>query len=494
MSKIEAGRGAAFLYIETITALFSGYFFWFVISKFTTPEVLGTSASVITLATIFTTIAGIGVPGGVQRFLGKSFIERKTADTRTYIKSALVIVSIGIIGCSVFLFTGRNWMEHFFKIDYILLVASILVMATTAIRTLLRSVIISSLNTKVLVVQSIVSTAAKFAVAIFLLSIGMGALGVTIGVASFPILGSVLLAVAIATALKTPNGKAEVRFTDSFRNTLAASMASWVPGLVASIGAQLGTLVVLGSQGASQAGFYYIAFSIVTGISTVMSVLSLIAFPILSAMRDGRKRVTWRITKASLIISLPISHILIFYSMDIMELFGRSYAAGSSALEILLLSTVPTAMITGISVLVYSYGNYKQVLGIGLASSIPRTVLYFVIVPMYGGTGAALTYTIGAFVGFFVCLIIAKKIKLRIFWKEIGIMSVVPAGIAYSFSYLNINFIIAIAISLVISYVIYLKLGILGQSDVRDALEILPEKISHPIINFVNTLWKREKS
>lgn len=491
MSKIEAGRGAGYLYIETLTAMFSGYVFWYFLSKFTTPEVIGTSAAVISLSTIFTTVAGIGVPGGVLRFLGKSFADKKIADVQIYLKSSLVIVAIGVLGSSAFLMISRDWMEDLFKIDYNLLVVAILLIGTTALRTLLRSVVISSLKTKVLVVQSIVSTVAKFAITTALLLVGMGALGVTIGVTAFPILGSVLLALTIMTALKISNGKAEIKFTDSFKNTLTASMASWVPGLIASVGAQLGTIVVLGNQGASQAGFYYIAFSIVTAISTVMSVLSLIAFPILSAMSDGRKRFAWRITKASLIISLPLSHIMIFFSNDIMTFFGPKYVAGSSALEILLLSTVPTAMITGITVLVYAYGNYRQVLAIGLASSIPRTLLYFFLVPIYGGTGAAITYTIGAFAGFLISVAIAKKIKMPILWKELGMMSLIPAAIAYSFSYFHVNYIIAIPISLAISYLIYLKFSILERVDVTDALQILPEKISHPIVFIVNKVGSK---
>lgn len=493
MSKSEAGKGAAYLYVETLTALFSGYVFWWVISKFATVEVVGTSAAVVSLATIFTTVAGIGVPSGVQRFLGKSFAEKKVEDTRIYVKSSLVIVSIGVLSCTSFLLIGRDLIEHFFRINFDLLLVSILLICTTALRTLLRSVIISSLKTRVLVIQSIFSTFAKFASAIILLLLGLGALGVTIGYAFFPIIGSILLSITIMTNLRFSSSKTEVKFTDSFKNTVAASLASWIPGLIASVGSQLGTIVVLGSQGASQAGFYFIAFSIVTGISTVMSVLSVIAFPILSALKDGRKRVTWKVTKVSLIISLPISHIIIFFSQDIMQLFGRSYASGAPALEILLLSTVPTALMSGISILVYSYGNYRQVLAIGLATSIPRTILYFLLVPIYGGTGAAISYTLGAFSGFVVSVIIARKVGMQLFWKDIGIMSILPAVIAYAFSYIGVNYILGITTSLILTYILYLKFHILEKSDLTDALEILPPKVSYRLVTFANMVGRKFK-
>ena len=59
-----------------------------------------------------------------------------------------------------------------------------------------------------------------------------------------------------------------------------------------------------------------------------------------------------------------------------MRLLGNSYAEGGLSLQIMLLSMVPVAATYGINSLVYSYGEYRKVLAIGFATSIPRTVLY----------------------------------------------------------------------------------------------------------------------
>src|SRR5205807_523745 len=133
----------------------------------------------------------------------------------------------------------------------------------------------------------------------------------------------------------------------SLKVVLAASMANWIPTVIYTTGIHLGTIVVFGAHGAKDAGIYFIALAIVTGISAVTSVLFTIALPTLSAMQDGRKRLIWRIMKLSLLIATPISYSIIFYSKEVMQLFGQSYLLGSSTLEILLISTFPILAATG---------------------------------------------------------------------------------------------------------------------------------------------------
>jgi O-antigen/teichoic acid export membrane protein len=285
--------------------------------------------------------------------------------------------------------------------------------------------------------------------------------------------------------------KSEVSLRKSFKNILIASVVSWIPALISIIGINLGTLLVFGSHGASEAGVYFISFSLVTAISASMSALFTIAFPTLSGMQDGRKRFAWRTIKISSIFSLPLSFALIFYSKQTMHLFGEDYIKGSSSLEILLLSMLPIAIMTGINTLVYSYGNYKQVLTIGIASNIPRAVLYILLVPFYDSTGAAISYTMGSIIGFIASIIIAKKIQMLIFWKDIAFMAIIPAGLAFVLSYFQVNYLIGIFLTLVVSYLLYLRMKIITRTDVQGSFAILPYGIAYPILNLWNKLCEK---
>ena len=152
---------------------------------------------------------------------------------------------------------------------------------------------------------------------------------------------------------------------------------------------------------------------------------------------------------------------------------------------------LPFIIMTGINTLVYSYGNYKQVLAIGLASSIPRVVLYILVVPFYDGTGAAISYTIGAIIGLIASIVVAKKIEMQIFWKDIAFIAVIPAGSAFLSSYFQVNYLIGIFLTLVVSYLLLLRMQIITRTDVQDSFAILPSGIAYPILNLWNMLCKK---
>jgi biotin transporter BioY len=130
---------------------------------------------------------------------------------------------------------------------------------------------------------------------------------------------------------------------------------------------------------------------------------------------------------------------------------------------------------------------------IGLATSIPRTMLYFVLVPIFSSTGAAISYTIGAVVGFILSVIIAKKsIGMLIFWKDLVLTLVIPTVIAFIFGNIfHINYVMGIIGTVVISYLVLLLLRVLRRSDVTDSLNMFPYSISNPLIGLLNRLDKK---
>ena len=161
-------------------------------------------------------------------------------------------------------------------------------------------------------------------------------------------------------------------------------------------------------------------------------------------MKDGRKRLSWRVIKISLIFGMPIVFSIIFYAQEIMQLFGEDYSQGASTLDIRLLSIFPTIVMMGIYYLVYAYGNYRQVLIIGLSSYGLRTILYFLLIPFYGGEGAAISFTVGSLIGFLVSIKIAKDIGLKIFWKDLAIILSIPSGVGFFSSLIEIDGLFAI--------------------------------------------------
>ena len=80
---------------------------------------------------------------------------------------------------------------------------------------------------------------------------------------------------------------------------------------------------------------------------------------------------------------------------------------------------------------------------------------------------------------------------MQIFWKDLFFILIIPTAFAFVLSSLGINYIAAILATLIVSYVLFLKLRIMTRSDIKDSLGILPANISKPIIDVLSTVDKK---
>ncbi len=485
MDKSSIGKGVVYLYIEAITMIISGYVYWLILSKIIDPAAIGLSSTIIALATIVFSFASVGVAGGIQRYIANSIAENKPDHIQGIINSSFLITGLGILVSSTIILLFRHHISTYFNIGFEYILLSIVLFIFLVFSALLRAIIIPSLKVKVITVASVISTIIKLSVTITLVFLGFGVPGIIFGFLLYPLTSTVIFTLAIKKKIYT-----SISGFNLFRSTkeiFVASLPFWLPAIITTVGSQLGTITVFLTMGSNNAGIYFIAFSIVTGILVIIVVLSSIAYPTISALKDGKKRAAWRLIKISLILTIPISNILIFYPTEILLLFGTSYASGSSILQILLLTSLPTCISTGIGVLLYSYNRNRDFLFLGLVTSIPRVVLYFIFVPVFGGSGAALAFIVGSVSGGLLSLIFAKNIKIKLYYKQILVLFFIPIIIAIPFKYFEFNSIVSIIIILVSSYVVFIVLRLIDSQDIDDILKILPAGLAK---NFLD-MWCR---
>jgi O-antigen/teichoic acid export membrane protein len=216
--------------------------------------------------------------------------------------------------------------------------------------------------------------------------------------------------------------------------------------------------------------------------------LTTIGLPVLSAIKDGRKRLAWQTLRWGYLVSVPLASAIFFYSREILNLLGQNYTEGATALQILLLSIPPTIIHSGISNLIYSYGNYKQSIAFDCTMGIPRIILYFILVPIYGSVGASVAFTVGSLAGLIISIIVARKIGMLIFWKDLVLVLVVPIVIGYILYSFKINFVIGIIATIIASYISLLKLKVITKSDIQDITEILPVNMSNQLAKFLRKI------
>jgi stage V sporulation protein B len=321
-----------------------------------------------------------------------------------------------------------------------------------------------------------------------LVLLGKGAVGISLGYLVGFTSAAVLLSFILVTNLIPVKKESTIHLYHACRSILVASVPSWIPKVMGVVGAHLGTVLVFGTHGASEAGSYFIAFAIFYAIDAIKISLFSIAFPILSAMDDQRKRFVWRLIKMSLIVSVPISFSVMLYANEVLGLVGTDYIKGSLPLKIILLSTLPLTFLVGISTLVYSYGDYWRVFSISLGSNMSQVLLYFILVPLYGSVGAAIAFTLGSLIGFVVSIIIAKKIRMLILWKELALIFIIPAALAFTLNYFHVIYLVGIPVITFLSLVFLSTLRVLSRADVRESLGILPDSIGKPLISILDKL------
>jgi O-antigen/teichoic acid export membrane protein len=485
LSSPAIGRGAVYLYLHFLASIISGYIFWILITRFTTTETIGTFALIISLAEIFANIAILGLPDGIQRFLAKSFSEKKLADARALVRISLTLLFVGIIISSAVILIFNGWFLKEFGIDFNLIVIINLILASNAVYLLLYSIVIASLRTQVLPIIIVISSTSKIIVGLIAVSMDTGVWGLALGYTFLgQSLSSLLLGIVIKKILKVPDKdkKPNINIRNTSTNLMTASLVTWIPNLISIIGLQLGTLVVFGMQGPDQSGVYFIVITLYSGINSILIALYTIALPVLSSMEDGRKRFAWQTIRLSSIVTLPLSSSLIFYAKDIMQFLGPSYTEGSTSFQILLLSVFPNAVAAGVDTLVYSYGHYRSSLAINIAMNVPRTVLYFLLVPHYGSTGAALSYTIGSVVGFILSVAVSRRVPMKFAWNNLLSILAIPMTINFFLAALHITYIIGIPVTIVVSYITLISLKIVSRSDLTYIVQLFPPGVSQLII------------
>jgi O-antigen/teichoic acid export membrane protein len=493
MIRDEVGKGAIYLYIQLVASMISGYIFLILLAKITTTDVIGTYSLLVSISEVFANIAIIGLADSIQRFVGKSLLRGKLSEAKLFVRIALIFLSISLAVSSIVILLIRDWLTKVFGIGFEYVIVIDMLVASYAIYTAMYSIVVASLKTKILPLIIVISSISKVILALSLVLVGVGVIGIALGYAFFgQALSSILLAIFIFRMFKPTKEfeKPQISVKNASKDLLIGGFVIWIPALITTLGIDLGTLVLYNTNGSYQSGIYFITLAIVNAIHAIVYSIYTISLPALSSMDDGRKRFAWHMIRLCAIIVLPLSSAVFFYSKEILQLVGTNYIEGSLTMQILLLSTFPVIVLSGIETLIYSYGKYRYTISINLASSLPRTILYFILVPSLGIAGVAISYTIGSIIGFIVSVIIARKIALKIFWKRLGLTLFIPISIAFIFEELNVNYVLAIFITIILSYLILIKLHIVEKSDGAFFIQLMPSKISKSLITVSNKFEK----
>ena len=329
------------------------------------------------------------------------------------------------------------------------------------------SFLTAHLKTNILFLSSLAGNTAKIALGITLVYMGWDWVGATIGYAA---LQATNLAVTTAYSLKLARPPIRISVAHLLE-TLRAGVATWIPNTIALAGQWLAVIALYGVTTPSTTGKFYIAMAISNVVAFLaLSIISLL-LPVLSGLKDGRKRATSKLLETTLALVTPAAVFIIAHPTLPLSLLGPEYTTAATSLQILLLSLIPLAITGAVTNLLYAYGDYTKITAIGLAQNIPRIAAYTLLTPLAGSIGASTSYTLGALTGMAASIMYGRKRGYTANTRKIALTAAIPALLALAA--LPAHSWPATLAALTLSYPAYLALRVVERKDLEAILSSL---------------------
>ena len=348
-------RSSLWLFIGAIFSNMAGYVYWIVVATYVSPSAVGSIAAILALQNILVMLFSIGIPAGLQRFVGMNYAKGGEESISTYFGTGLVYL-IGIYFLlSITIIAGSLTSTGFLGLSAIELVLVAIILILTSWSPLFHSLFIATMRPKVTAKSLIASSTLKIITGLILLNLGLGFWGAISGF----IIGFITVdAVFLFYSRQVFSSKARFKPTlDSFKNLVLAGYAAWIPRVLAALGNSVGVLIVFSIIGSSETGLYYLAFAVGQIVYILPTRGLALMFPLLSGMQNGRKRATSQAIRLSLVATAPLACALAVYSYLPFLLLGPDFSPASLMLQILVFGALLTPIVVGYNSYVYATGK-----------------------------------------------------------------------------------------------------------------------------------------
>jgi len=471
----EVFRSSLWLLIGTIVSNAAGYVYWIVVSAYVSPSVIGSIAVILALQSVLVMLFSIGIPAGLQRFIGMIYAKGDEESISTYFGTGLVYLVVIHILVSITILVGSLTSTGFLGLSAIELILIALILILTSWSPLFHSLFIATMRTEVIAKSLIASSTLKIVIGLMLLNLGLGFWGAISGF----IMGFITVdAVFLFYSTRVFSSKAMFKPTlDSLKNLVLTGYAAWIPRLLATLGNSVGVLIVFSIIGSGETGLYYLAFAVGQIVYVLPTRGLALMFPLLSGMQHGRKQAISQAIRLSLVATAPLACTLAVYSYLPFLLLGPDYLPASLMLQILVLGALLTPIVVGYNSYVYATGKYQHVTGIGVSLNLGRIILYFPLVVAISGLGASISYSLGPAIAILAVVVSSRRTGYRLDWGMYVKTILVPGSIAMILVMFNIHWLVGVPVLLLATVGGYGRLGIITRNDIDEiARSILSEE------------------
>lgn len=485
MLDTSVGKNIWYTSVGNIISSIFTYVFWFIAAKIAGAGVIGLTSAVASFVTIVVTIDVLNMSLGMKRSLGIAASSDDFGSYKQVIASTVIFVSI-VVGVSmVVIAIPQLRVLESVGIDRQFTWIIIAMIPALAFQQVFSEALTAALRSKYLVMPLTIGALLRFPLLLVaILFFNTSNLAVIIAYSMVMFVSSILYAFYTVRIYHGNAARALQNAASNIRVVLKASLASWVPQIISVLGSQLGIITVFSLGGAAEGGKFYIPMAIFTVAFFIVSGINKVSHALVAGMstKEEQKNYLLYSMNVAFIFTIPAATPLLFFAEDYLGLLGREFSGASSTL-IVLMACLPLAIISEmIYYFLYGKGDHRAVLYLGLVGNVPRTILYFVLVPIMGAYGAALAYLAGTVAQFVLSIGIAKKHSVTIPFKRYAVLTAVPVAIGAATWAIQLHFVLSTVLILVATAMSYVKLHLFTEAELKSILyATLPQKTAEKV-------------
>jgi O-antigen/teichoic acid export membrane protein len=459
------------------------FVFWLIAAKVTNAEAIGLASSISSFVMIMATIDLINMSVGMKRDLGLAVSTNDITTFKKIIVNVTIYVCIAVGVSSIVIVIPDIHLLDSLGIKYQYVWIIILMIYALAFQQIFSEALTAALRSKDTFMPLLIGSLARILILLVITSLtNTPDIAVIIAYSSMLFISAGYCAIYLIKNfgftlmdIRTYG----VRF--SIPSVFKASIVGWIPQIIKVLGSQLGIVTIFAFGGAVEAGKFYVPMSIFLVALFVVSGINRVSHPLISGMSTKEKQANFFLhsTKTAFIFTIPVTMPLLFFPNDFLRLIGDDFGSSAGSLVILMASLPLVILCEMLYFFVYGRGDNKAVLYLGLAGNIPRTILYFILVPLYGINGASLAYLIGSLSQLALTIRIANEHLINFQFKKYTILTVIPASIGLLVWMLNLHFLLSSLIIVFGSMLGYVKMDLLTDEELHGILHVVfPKRIA----------------
>jgi len=413
----QVAKGAIYITIYTILQYALSFIFYMAIARILGSEEIG-RLSILLMIGAFFALTNLSINFSLQKFIPAYIENGKKREIGSIIKTGLeVLIYVSTPILAILLIFTSNLNIIIFPGQSETGTIAIILIATYILNFSLffGGQMLGLGLFKETAIQNILNVGISRILALFLVSMGMGLIGVTLGWLIAGLAALIFSLYVLRNQIHLKNGFPKKRILEFSLPvhvfTTIIFLQSWM---------DIGILYILGND-VSEIGIYYLVVNAASILSIFYMPIIMVVLPALSSRysRDGIKGIipisnAYIRIVSKILIPIGVSF-AVLSSAAIKIAYGSQYLSGTIPLAILAATALIPALLLLFVTIIQSIGNTKPLIIIGVAASITEVVLVGTLASSLGGTAGAIGRiafsTVGVVIGYYY---IHKNVKLRI--------------------------------------------------------------------------------